>query len=87
MVVVKDVYDTLHSKIMNKGITMMFIGYSPLHSSHVFHMFNLKNKGVITTRDVTWLNTTYGKWKGIENPLADLPVYELRNRTIPPEEQ
>ena len=46
MGVVKDIYDTLHSKLLNKGTTMMFVGYYIIHRSHVYRMLNLKTNNV-----------------------------------------
>ena len=61
----------------------MFVGYSLLHITHVYRILNLNTNYVINTRYVLWLNVTYGSWT-INNKDTDLPVYELRSRSITP---
>ena len=46
MGVVKDIYDSMHSKLLNMGKTMMFVGYYLFHSSHVYRILNLETKNV-----------------------------------------
>ena len=62
--VVKNVYSGhLGSKLHNKGITMIFMGYCHNHSSNTMRMYNVQTRHVVFTRDVVWLNMTYGHWK------------------------
>lgn len=35
-----------------------------------FWMFNLETNRVITTRDIIWLNKTYGEYKQIDNEIT-----------------
>lgn len=79
MGVVKTEYSKIQSKVSNKGETFMFVGYYLSHGSNVFRMFNTKTQSVRVTRDVVWLNLTFGQWidKKHEND-HDLPVYEMR---------
>ena len=78
--VVKTVYTNLTEKMKNKGKSMMFIGYSLSHGTNVFRMLNLDTLGVSTTRDVVWLNKTYGQWISTEpEGTCDLVSYELRS--------
>ena len=60
--VVKSSYSSMQSKIKNKGITMLFCGYSLCHGTHVYKMLNLETNRTVITRDIVWLNKTYGEW-------------------------
>ena len=44
-----------HSKLKNKGITGMFVGYAVDHSNGVYHMKNSNTGQLLISRDVTWL--------------------------------
>ena len=64
MGVVKCIYaDTISAKLKNKGETMIFVGYCLSHSPHTYRMFNMKTEHVVFSRDISWLNMTYGFWK------------------------
>ena len=72
-------------KIKNKGTPAFFIGYSTDHGSNVYKMFNTQTKGISISRDVTWLNLTYGAWKErrtnpdkLNNDEGNLRPYHLR---------
>lgn len=82
---VKTNYDIITSKLKYKGTIMVFILYSLRHGTNVDRMLNLITMGITISRDIIWINTTYGRWKERQNEaLQDLPVYELRiARTIP----
>lgn len=83
MGVVKEVYENLHSKRLNKGKTMMFVGYYLFHISHFYLILNLETIYIITKRYVIWLNVTYGTWMRDQN-YYDLPTYELCSHYITP---
>ena len=48
---------TIRSKLEDRGITCMFLGYAANHAGNVYRMLNMKTKQVLITRDVKWLNT------------------------------
>ena len=48
--------------MIHKGETMIFCGYPSNHSPNVYRMFDLKTKGIVTTRDVKSLNILYSEW-------------------------
>ena len=52
----------ISSKMDNKGLTCIFTEYSLQHGIGVFRMFNLQTQRIIITRDVLWLNLTYGQY-------------------------
>jgi hypothetical protein len=47
--------DDIQSKLKNRQLTSMFIGYSIDHANDVDQMLNLDTKRIINTRDVSWL--------------------------------
>ena len=53
----------LQSKLENKGIDCLFVGYADDHSGEVKRMMNLKTRKIFLTRDIKWLNMTYNKYK------------------------
>ena len=46
-------------KMLNKGVTCMFIGYAEDHPHDCFLMWNAKTNGVHTSRDIVWLRRMY----------------------------
>ena len=43
----------------------MFAGYSSNSSPDTYRFYDTKTKKINISRDFTWLNKTYGDWKGI----------------------
>ena len=46
-------------KIIDRGVTMMFIGYANNHDGDCFRMFNPVTNGVSETLDVIWLRRMF----------------------------
>ena len=40
----------------------MFLGYAQNHTGNTYRMLNLCTKIIVLSRDVIWLNKTYGKY-------------------------
>jgi hypothetical protein len=55
----------LWGKLTGCGQHCLFLGYSANHAADYFGMLNLENHKIIHTRDVTWLDKTYDKFKNI----------------------
>ena len=51
----------------NRGSIGMFVGHSDNHPSGTFKMINITTWKAIHTRDVTWLNKSYGEYIGLTN--------------------
>ena len=49
----------------------MFVGYSVNHASDVYRMLNLETKGIINTRDVTWLGKYHKDWIAKKLPITE----------------
>ena len=79
------VHDDRHAKIRGKlkdrGIPCMFLGYTEDHTSNVFQFFNLTTNQIINSRNVTWLNKSYGEFKNEKQPI--LPVAEFEKEENP----
>jgi hypothetical protein len=56
----------IRAKLTDRGRPCLFLGYAPDHAGDVYRMLNLDTNKAITTRDVYWLNKSYGEYKGIQ---------------------
>jgi hypothetical protein len=57
---------------------MRFFGYPENHPRETFKVFDLKSEKPIVTRDVKWMNKTYGKYFG-NNGTSSLENTELES--------
>jgi len=53
----------IRAKLTDRGRPCLFLGYAPDHAGDVYRMLNLDTNKAITTRDVYWLNKSYGEYK------------------------
>ena len=53
--------DLKKSKMQDKGLTCMFVGYAQDHAGDCYRMYNPDTSRVHTTRDVRWLGRMYFK--------------------------
>jgi hypothetical protein len=53
--------DRIQAKLRNGGTTCMFVVYTEHHSRDVYRMLNLTTNSIINSRDIIWLNKTYGE--------------------------
>jgi hypothetical protein len=64
----------IQGKLNNRGTVGLFVGYPDNHADDVYRIFNIKTKQIIKSRDLVWLNLSYGDWKIKNNsrqPLDD----------------
>jgi hypothetical protein len=54
--------EKIQANLSNQGTTCMFVGYKEHHSRDVYRTLNLTTNSIINTRDIIWLNKTYGEW-------------------------
>ena len=52
----------IRSKLDNRGILGMMVGYHDDHAGDVYRLYNPKTKRIMTSRDVRWLNKLYGAY-------------------------
>ena len=55
----------IRAKLADRGRPMMFVGYAEDHAGDVYRMWNPATKKIVLSRDIQWLNKSYGEWKGI----------------------
>ncbi len=58
----------IRGKLVDRGRSCVLLGRAKDHNIEVDRILNLTNRKVITSRDVLWLNKSYGVWKGIPRP-------------------
>ena len=63
----------IKSKLTNRGFPAMFIGYPPDHSNDVFQFMVLSRRTIITSRNVVWLNKSYGDFMKV--PESDRSLF------------
>lgn len=63
MEVVKEGGEKIRAKLENRGVEAIFVGYSENHPEGTYHFINRATRKAIHSRDVTWLNMTYGEFK------------------------
>ena len=57
----------MRGKLTDRGMPCMYLGRADNHSNDVYRFLNLKTNRIMLSRDVQWLNKSYGDWKGITN--------------------
>jgi hypothetical protein len=62
--------DKIQAKLTNRGTTCMFAEYTEYHSRDVYRMLNLTTNSIINSRDIIWLNKTYGEWKNNKTTIS-----------------
>jgi hypothetical protein len=85
----------IRNKLENRGSSCIFIGYPDDHTSNVFRFYNPKTYAVILSRNVYWLNKSYGEFykvKPTASPgeirqahrnMAEV-IYDIPDRKDPP---
>ena len=69
----------IRSKLAPRGRPCLFVGYPDDTTGDVYRMIDLETLSLIKTRDVMWLNETYGEYKQRTNPLRDftIPIFDI----------
>ena len=55
----------IKGKLENRGLEGIFLGYAMNHDANVYRLLKLANNRVILSRDLIWLDQTYGQYKHI----------------------
>jgi hypothetical protein len=55
----------IRGKPKDRGRPCLFLGYSKNHAADVYRRLNLETRKEIHTRDIIWMNQTYGQYKNI----------------------
>jgi hypothetical protein len=54
-------------KLQDRRHARIFVGYGAQHAGNVYQMMNLKTGRLCLSRDVRWINKTYGEHLGLDN--------------------
>ena len=54
----------IKSKLKNRGTPVIYLNRAEAHAADVCRVLKLDTKKPIVTRDLTWLNQTFGEFKG-----------------------
>ena len=66
----------IRAKLENRGVPAMFVDYPEDHPADCYQFWKLDNKQYVLCRNYTWLNRSYGDYKGItEIEVRPLPKY------------
>jgi hypothetical protein len=72
---------SMDPKMNNRGTTCMFVGYAKDHPGDTYEMLNWNTMGVLTTRDVIWLDKMYFDKQGKEiQTNIGLELKNIKNR-------
>ncbi len=75
------VKDGKKGKILDRGITMMFVGYSENHAEMVFRMYHPETSRIAQSRDVIWLGRMYHTKKDAELT-QQLPIVTTQSASM-----
>jgi hypothetical protein len=64
-IVTKSNTSKIRSKLSDRGIPCIFLGYAKDHAPNMYRMLKLDTNAVILTRDIIWLNKLYWKYMGM----------------------
>ena len=64
-IVVAKKHVNFKSKLKNKGLTCIFIGYQQKHPTGAYLLLNIKTRKFIISQDVNWMNKYYGEFMNI----------------------
>jgi hypothetical protein len=52
----------IQGKLKDRGNACMFVGYPPSYACDFYMMLNLKTKHSLKSREIVWLNKSFGEW-------------------------
>jgi hypothetical protein len=75
----------IQGKLSDKGTVCVFVAYAVNHADDVYRLLNSKTKSIIKSRDVVWLNKSYGVWIKLKNDASvsddsDSEIDTLKNK-------
>ena len=57
---------SIRGKLTNRGKTCIFVGYSDKNAGNVYRMFNPTTGRILLSRDIIWLDKTYGQYHNLK---------------------
>jgi hypothetical protein len=75
----------IQGKLSDIGTVYVSVGYPVNHAHDVYRLLNPKTKSIIKSRDVVWLNKSYGAWMKSKNDTSfsddsDNEIDTLKNK-------
>ncbi len=64
-------------KVLDRGVTMMFVGYDDYHSGNCYRMYNPVTSRVVITRDAVWLGRLYYPRQASHNLDKQMPIVSV----------
>ena len=69
--------DNTHwAELANHGTPSIWVSYTENHPTGTCQIFNSKTKKIILTRDVTFLQKSYGEYSQVDKPMVVTTCYE-----------
>jgi hypothetical protein len=62
--------DKIKATLINRGTNCMFVGFTEYQLRDVYRILNLATNSIIKSRDIIWLNNTYGEWKNYKTRIS-----------------
>ena len=56
------------NKMQNRGKHCIWLGFADNHASKCYRLLNLETKRVVISRDVTFLDKSFGDWANVKDP-------------------
>ena len=67
-------------KVIDRGVTMMFVGYANNHEGDCYRMYNPSTGKICETRDVIWLRRMFYERQDAEDTTQEPVVYLEREQ-------
>ena len=68
--------DKIKGKLTNRGMPCIFIGYPEDHAPNVYQFLKLDTESMILSRNVIWLNKSYGEYNNLEVKITHITQQE-----------
>ncbi len=60
---------TIMNKMQNRGKHCIWLGFADNHASKCYRLLNPETKQVVISRDVTFLDKSFGDWANVNDPV------------------
>jgi hypothetical protein len=79
--------ETIQGKLNDRGTVGLFFGYPDNNANDAYRIFKIKTKQIIKSRDLVWLNLSYGNWNTSKNNYIQpqdkiCPIQKLRQMML-----
>jgi hypothetical protein len=79
--------ETIQGKLNDRETVGLFFGYPDNNANDAYRIFKIKTKQIIKSRDLVWLNLSYGNWNTSKNNYIQpqdkiCPIQKLRQMML-----